>query len=125
MPHRSHLCTIVIDVPADRHADTVGFWSGAVGKEIRGLSYPEFHGARLHDYLVLLVQRLGDGQPRVHLDIHTDDVGAEIARLESLGATVADRHDEWTVMHDPAGLPFCVVQAPEGTLEGDDVRTWD
>ena len=124
MPHRSHLCTIVVDVRPDQLDDTVTFWGGAIGKEIRNLTYPEFHGARLHDSLVLLVQELGNGEPRVHLDIHTDDVDAEVARLESLGAAVVDRHEDWTVMHDPAGLPFCVVKAPEGSLETPDVITW-
>lgn len=125
MPHRSHLCTIVVDVPADLHGATAAFWGAATGKEQRELSYPEFHGARLHESLVLLVQRLGDGAPRVHVDIHTDDVPAEIARLEGLGATVVERHDDWTIMSDPAGLPFCVVRAPDGSLDGlPDVRTW-
>lgn len=125
MPHRSHLCTIVVDVPPDQHEAAAAFWGGATGAEQRRLRFPEFHGARLHPSLVLLVQRLGDGEPRVHVDIHTDDVPAEVARLEALGASAVDTHDEWTVMTDPAGLPFCVVKAPEGTLDGlPDVRTW-
>ena len=124
MPHRSHLCTIVIDVPSAAHADSVAFWSGAIGKEIRPLSFPEFHGARVHAALTLLVQELGEGAPRVHLDFHTDDVEAEVARLETLGAHVVERHPEWTVMADPSRQPFCVVDAPEGTLDGDDVIEW-
>jgi hypothetical protein len=32
------------------------------------------------------MQRLDSGAPRVHLDIHTDDLDAEVARLERLGA---------------------------------------
>lgn len=124
MPHRSHLCTIVIDVPADVHAATATFWSGATGKEQRPLSFPEFHGARLHDSLVLLVQALGEGEPRVHLDFHTDDVAAEVARLEALGADVREVFEDWTVMSDPSGQPFCVVKAPEGTLETPDVVEW-
>lgn len=125
MSHRSHLCTIVIDVPADHHESETAFWGAATGVEQRRLSVPEFHGARLHPSLALLVQRLGDGGPRVHVDIHTDDVSAEVSRLQALGATVAESHDDWTVMTDPAGLPFCVVQAPAGTLDDrPDVRTW-
>jgi hypothetical protein len=125
MPHRSHLCTIVIDVPAADHAATAAFWGAATGQEQRQLSFPEFHGARLHESLTLLVQQLGDGGPRVHVDIHTDDVPAEIARLEALGATVVEQRADWTVMSDPAGLPFCVVGAPEGSLDDrDDVTTW-
>jgi hypothetical protein len=125
MPHRSHLCTIVIDVPSADHAATAAFWGAATGQEQRQLSFPEFHGARLHESLTLLVQQLGDGQPRIHVDIHTDDVDAEIARLEALGATVVERRADWTVMSDPAGLPFCVVGAPDGTLDDrSDVTTW-
>jgi predicted enzyme related to lactoylglutathione lyase len=125
MSHRSHLCTIVIDVPADQHEAASAFWGAATGVEQRQLTFAEFHGARLHPSLALLVQRLGSGEPRVHVDIHTDDVPAEIARLEALGASVVEAHDDWTVMADPSGLPFCVVKAPEGTLEDrPDVRTW-
>ncbi|MFP5487195.1 MAG: VOC family protein [Acidimicrobiia bacterium] len=125
MSHRSHLCTIVVDVTADQHDAEAAFWGAATGVEQRQLNFPEFSGARLHRSLVLLVQRLGEGGPRIHVDIHTDDVPAEVARLEALGATMVEAHDEWTVMTDPAGLPFCVVTAPEGTLDGlPDVRTW-
>jgi hypothetical protein len=126
MPHRSHLCTIVIDVPADQHEAASAFWGAATGAEQHQLPEPEFHGARLHPSLVLLVQRLGDGGPRVHVDIHTDDVPAEVDRLEALGATVVEAHADWIVMNDPSGLPFCVVRAPDGTLDDrPDVRTWD
>ncbi len=114
----------MIDVPADDHAATAAIWSGATGKEQRQLRYPEFHGARLHESLTLLVQQLGDGGARVHLDFHTDDVEAEVTRLEALGAAVVERHEEWTVMADPAGQPFCVVMAADGTLDTPDVRTW-
>ena len=51
----------------------------------------------------LLVQRLGNGPSRVHVDLHTDDVGAEVARLEGLGAEVVEVREHWTVMRDPAG----------------------
>ena len=61
----------------------------------------------------------------MHVDIHTEDVAAEIARLEALGARVVERRDDWTVMSDPAGLPFCVVRAPDATLDDrPDVRIW-
>jgi hypothetical protein len=41
-----------------------------------------------------LITRLESGAPRVHLDIHTDDLDAEVARLERLGAErVLAQHD--------------------------------
>lgn len=124
MTHRSLITTIVVDVPSEQHADEVAFWSGATGATLRQLTHAEYHGARLSPTLVLLVQQLGDGAPRVHVDIHTDDIDAEVARLAALGATVVDRVDDWVVMHDPAGLPFCVVRAQPGTLDGPDAREW-
>jgi hypothetical protein len=51
----------------------------------------EYHGAFLRgNDLMLLMQRLESGAPRVHLDIHTDDLDAEVARLERLAAKRAE-----------------------------------
>ena len=47
--------------------------------------------------------------PRFHLDIETDDLEAEIARLQGLGATVRTRYDDYAVMADPVGLLFCLL----------------
>jgi hypothetical protein len=124
MSHRSIVTAIVIDVPGEQHADEVAFWSGATGKDMVRLSYPEFHGARLTPTIVMLVQELGDGAPRVHIDIHTDDVAAEVARVVELGASQVERHEDWAVMRDPAGLVFCVVKAPPGELDDGPAITW-
>jgi hypothetical protein len=124
MPHRSLITAIVIDVPSTNHADEVAFWGAASGHPLAQLSHAEYHGARLGPSTVLLVQELGDGDPRVHIDIHTDDVAAEVARLETLGAGTVERFEEWVVMRDPAGLPFCVVQAPAGALDGTPAVEW-
>lgn len=57
----------------------------------------------------------GDQQMQLHLDIGVDDLEAEVARAEALGA----RRAEWQpqdlvrVMFDPAGHPFCLF-APGG-----------
>ena len=126
MAHFSRLSTIVLDVPADDEDTTVTFWRGALSAPLERVDrYPDFHGARLpgHD-LVLLTQRLGTGQPRVHLDIHTDDLEAEVTRLEALGATRLDRHDRWWTMRDPAGLTFCVVLDRPGTLNITNATEW-
>jgi predicted enzyme related to lactoylglutathione lyase len=55
------------------------------------------------------VQRV-DHESRVHLDIETDDIPAEVARLEALGATVVRRLERWAVMQAPTGQRFCVVR---------------
>jgi hypothetical protein len=128
MPHYSRLRMVVIDVPGDRHDQELGFWQAATGLELARVErHPEYHGALLpHQQQVgLLVQRLGAGQARVHLDFHTDDAEAEVARLEKLGARKEQQVHDWHVMRDPAGLPFCVVQVDAGSLDDGNAQRWD
>lgn len=52
--------------------------------------------------------------PRIHLDLYTEDQEAEIARLETLGATLVhwDKRPsdaDYVIMADPEGNRFCVV----------------
>ena len=51
---------------------------------------------------------------RVHLDVSTDDRSAEVARLKALGGSVRDEHDTHTVMLDPEGNEFCVLDRRVG-----------
>jgi predicted enzyme related to lactoylglutathione lyase len=52
----------------------------------------------------------------MHLDVHVPDVGAEVRRLEGLGAerVDADPIEEagtiWVRMRDPEGNEFCVCR---------------
>jgi predicted enzyme related to lactoylglutathione lyase len=51
---------------------------------------------------------------RLHLDLRPDDQDAEVARLESLGATKTDvgqKDVTWVVLADPEGNEFCVLRA--------------
>lgn len=61
-------------------------------------------------------------EPRVHLDIESDDIDAEVARLSALGARELERPHggRWVVMEAPTGHRFCVVR-PQG---GGDARPW-
>jgi len=90
--HFSRLFTVVIDVPANDHSRELGFWEAAIGQPLPRFDYPEYHGAPLQgrDFW-LLVQRLGEGTARMHMDIHTDDLAAEVSRLERLGAERVQR----------------------------------
>jgi hypothetical protein len=84
------------------------------------------HGVTLHGLeFGLLIQRLGAGPGRVHLDIHTDDLAAEMARLEKLGAQRVQQVHAWWVLRDPAGLLFCVIPEPAGSLNDSNARRWD
>jgi Glyoxalase-like domain len=60
----------------------------------------------------LCFQRIDEAKTvknRVHLDLRTDDLDREVARLVSLGARVAARpRAGWVVLVDPEGNEFCV-----------------
>jgi hypothetical protein len=117
---------VVIDVPPADHERELEFWQAASGQPLEPARYPEYHAAELHgQQFALLVQRLGEGPARVHVDIHTDDLEAEVARLERLGARQVERVHMWQVMRDPAGLLFCVVREKPGALTADNARRWD
>ena len=111
--HRILLRTVVIDVPSAAHDRTRDFWATALGATARrGTLYPNYHVLE-HAAMpgTVMVQDIGTAPARVHLDIETDDVEAEVARLTSAGASEVQRYDEWVVLRDPAGLLFCVVAA--------------
>jgi Glyoxalase-like domain len=126
MAHFSRVATVVIDVPASDHDRELSFWEAATGQGLPQFDYPEYHGGQLHGQdLWLLVQRLGDEAARVHVDIHTDDLDAEVKRLENLGAQRVQRAHSWWVMRDPAGLLFCVIPDRVGTLNDSNAHRWD
>ncbi len=109
--HRSRIAVVLIDHPEESYEPAAAFWAAARGSARSAHDEPEYEGlGRLPGNVALELQRTGSGTPpRVHLDFETDDVPAEVARLEALGATVATRHDTWAVLNDPGGLVFCVV----------------
>jgi hypothetical protein len=126
MSHRSQLHAVVVDVADADHDRELEFWRSASGEPLPRLEYPEYHGSRLgHQQFAFLIQRLGEGGSRIHLDIYTDDVEAEVARLEGHGAERVEKVNPWQVMRDPAGLLFCVVPAPPGSLTEDNSSVWE
>jgi Glyoxalase-like domain len=127
MAHYSKLLKLVIDVPPADHDRELAFWQAAIGKPLtRFEQHPEYHGADLNSAESwLLIQRLDDGQSRVHVDIHTDDLAAEVTRLEGLGAERVRQAHSWWVLRDPAGLLFCVIPEPVGSLSDDNAQRWD
>ena len=60
------------------------------------------------DEVNILLQKVTH-QSRVHLDIETDDIEAEVKRLETLGAKRIEDVRDWVVMEAPTGHRFCVV----------------
>jgi hypothetical protein len=127
MAHYSRIDKIVLDVAPTDHDRELTFWSEALGQPLtQGARFPEYHWGELPGQdIELLVQRLDGGASRVHLDVHTTDIDAEVARLEQLGATRIRQVHTWWIMQDPAGLEFCVIPDSSERLTDDNARRWD
>ena len=60
------------------------------------------------------------GKNRVHLDLRTRDLDAEVERVLALGATLTSAEPvkeggwTWHVLADPDGNEFCVLRPPSG-----------
>lgn len=124
--HRTRLGSLVIDchdLPAG-----LAFWTAALGvNETEGDPGTEVYVSLGHVVggLRLLLQKVPErkaSKSRLHLDIETDDVGAEVARLTSLGATLLESQSNGeAILADPNGNEFCVIHPetpgfPEGAI---------
>ena len=111
--HRSRLCAVLIDCRTSDLDAAARFWGEALGRAVDP-NHPSSRGnyrmlATPPDEQIVEIQRV-DHPSRVHLDIESDDITAEVARLTKLGATVVDRLERWVVMEAPTGQRFCVVR---------------
>ena len=112
--HKSKLGGFIIDCQTDDLDGAAQFWGAALGMPVRELP-PEEAALykRLEDFqqgLDIEVQKVSHAS-RVHLDIETDDIEAEVRRLETLGARRIQAVSTWWVMEAPTGQRFCVVRA--------------
>jgi hypothetical protein len=113
----SKLSTFVIDCRTDDFEGAARFWSAALRRELEP-AVPEYDRYRSlvcspSEPLVMLQQVEHDS--RVHLDIESDDIEAEVARLEGLGARTLERVRSWVVMEAPTGQRLCVVRPQRPT----------
>lgn len=110
--HKSRLGAIVIDCQGHDFDRDIAFWSQALGRAAQRSDDPEFaHYAGLKsapEEAKILLQKV-EHPSRVHLDIKSDDVDAEVERLKRLGATEVARVRTWCVMEAPSGHRFCVI----------------
>ena len=115
MPNRHHsvLIALVIDCPVPSLEPALRFWSAALKRDI--VSQDQDGDGRYGelktgpDEVFVLLQRV-EHEARMHLDIQTDDLDAEVARLEKLGAVRVQLVKRWWVMQAPTGHRFCVVR---------------
>jgi hypothetical protein len=120
--HRSRIGIVLIDHDGEHYDDSVAFWAGLQG--VRPTPDGPYAGVGEVGTLNLEVQRLDEGASRIHLDIETDDIRAEVARLSALGATVVEDRDRYVVMADPGGVVFCVVGVQTGDRFTEDALEW-
>jgi predicted enzyme related to lactoylglutathione lyase len=126
--HHSRLSSLVIDCEVDDLAPAARFWSEALGKPLASVDqdgdgrYAELRTAA--DEPIILLQKV-EHASRVHLDIETDDLDAEVARLERLGARrIAFVRERWWVMEAPGGHRLCVVRPQRDTF-GPHLNRWE
>jgi Glyoxalase-like domain len=123
--HKSRLGNIVIDCQTNDLLAEAKFWSATLG-------YPLPQDLDATSNFVQLATPPGEVQviiqrvrheARAHLDIETDSIESEVARLEHLGATVVSRKAGWVVMQAPSGHWFCVGSPFRGGFE-QGANTW-
>jgi len=125
--HKSQLAGFIIDCETDDLDAAAAFWSAALGLKSKKYDDPaeanyvtlETHPEDYH----IEVQKV-DHPSRVHLDIEADDIEAEVARLEALGAKRIGPVRRWVVMEAPTGQRFCVVR-PQRANFSDTANSWN
>ena len=118
--HKSRLGTVVIDCEAADPQAAADFWSQALGwKATRSPNPADASYRKLEappGEVTVYVQAVAHPS-RVHIDIETNDVEAEVARLEKLGARRIQQVKTWWVMEAPTGQRFCVVKPQRADFE--------
>ncbi|CAN5312100.1 VOC family protein [soil metagenome] len=125
--HKSRLAGFIIDCRTGDLEQAAGFWSRALGYPSSPSDDPaESNYVQLDTGprgLHIEVQRV-DHPSRLHLDIETDDIEAEVQRLEALGAKRVGQVRRWWVMEAPTGQRFCVVR-PQSESFDREANVWE
>ncbi|MGJ8569723.1 MAG: VOC family protein [Hoeflea sp.] len=124
--HKSRLSSIVVDCHTDHIEQAAGFWSQLLGQS----SYVDDDGHRATilagDKGVSLVIEAVRDEARIHFDIETDNLAAEIHRIEELGGKKLSVVDHSVIMEAPTGHRFRLtgphshVLPSSGNVWGDD-----
>ena len=125
--HRSKLVAIGIDCQNTDIVAAAKFWGAALGRaapsQIDAEDPRYLQIGDKQDPLITFCRNV-DHPSGLHLDIESDDVEAEVARLERLGATRVKKVKTWWVLQAPTGQRFCVVRPQRGTMPAD-ANVWD
>ncbi|MEX2123763.1 MAG: VOC family protein [Woeseia sp.] len=124
--HHSRLSTLMIDCLDSEFEASFAFWSDALGVPRRRRPAKNQRYATLgviEGPLFVRLQRV-DGNPGYHLDVESDDLPAEVARLERHGARHKRHVKRWWVVEDPTGNAFCVIR-PESDGFPRNAKRWE
>lgn len=125
--HRSRLSTFVIDCKVGDLDAAAEFWSKALNREPHppDPGDPNYRQLAASEGEPMLVLQKVEHDSRIHLDIEADDLEAEVARLEKLGARRIKFLKRWWLMQAPTGQVFCVVNPQRGPLaDKPDANEW-
>lgn len=123
--HKSRLGVVVIDCQDGDLGAHETFWAGALGRSVDPLRKdPKYSDLKGPDNELRVLLQTVDHAPRVHLDIETDDIPAEVARLAELGASEVGACKTWVVMEAPSGHRFCVVNPQRPDFE-ENATVWN
>jgi catechol 2,3-dioxygenase-like lactoylglutathione lyase family enzyme len=109
--HRSRLAGFIIDCERPDLDAAARFWSRALGLPQAGRDGPRYEKLDGTARGLYVEVQAVEHPSRVHLDIEADDLEAEVARLEALGAKRVAFVESWWVLEAPTGQRFCVVPA--------------
>jgi len=122
--HKSRLGGLIIDCNCDNLEAAADFWTRALGYAAIDSSDPDDGNYIPLDTgpedLSIELQAVTHPS-RVHIDIETDDVEAEVSRLENLGAKRVEQVSSWWA---PSGHRFCVIPAQKPTF-AQKANVWD
>ena len=125
--HKSRLAGLIIDCETDDLEKAAGFWGKALGsppKSAADTATSPYVTLQVPEGEPYLEVQVVDHASRVHIDIESDDIEAEVARLESLGAVrIVDIRD-WVVLEAPTGQRFCVVPVVRAGFD-ENANQWD
>ena len=107
--HKSRLATVIVDCNTDNLSREVDFWGPALGST-PGRSDERYIWLKGKENEVQVILQKVDHASRVHIDIETDNIDAEVKRLESLGASIVETMEKWVVMEAPSKHRFCVIK---------------
>jgi predicted enzyme related to lactoylglutathione lyase len=115
---------LVVVIDCSDLARSTDFWAQVLGYVCEGPAVGTYQGLIPADGqgVEVLLQRVPErkhGKNRLHLDLRTPDLDAEVRRVVGIGASLLTSQPiqeygwRWHLLGDPDGNEFCVIQPPD------------